>query len=121
MYLECPDSVRVFSSQIPEISGFYSKTSQTRRQKPVWYNNQKDRYIYLSIVNEWHIAKSENYNADNPYCFAYADGNNTSCPQDLDYKVWVINKWTSETNLLVTSGKHDFYFLKCNLIDSSLK
>ena len=69
-------------------------------------------YIFLSTVNDWHIATPNSYNADNTFCYAYADGNNTSCPQYLDYTVWFNNKWTSGTNLLVTSGKHGFGFFK---------
>ena len=120
MYLECPDSIRVYTLQKPEMSGIYSKINQTRRQKPVWYNSLNDAYIFLSISNDWHISEAKHYTADNTFCLAFADGKNARCPQDLDYTIWLNNTWIGGTGVSVTSRKHDFWlFRKCNPTDSS--
>ena len=105
MYLECPYAIQVSTSKQPLISGIYLKTNQTRRQKPVWYNSLKKTYVFFSSVNDWHIAQSKHYTADNNVCYAFADGFSKSCPQDLDYTLWLNNKWTTGTDISVTSRK----------------
>ena len=112
MYLECPDSIRVFTSEKPMISGVYSKTNQIRRQKPVWYNSLKDMYIFTSTANKWSIAEPKYYNADKSLYLAVSESMNTKCPQDLDYKLWLKEykgyKWKYGEDFSITSGKHDF-------------
>ena len=83
----------------------FSKTSQTRRERPVWYNSVTDTYIFLSTSNYWHIASAKNYNADNTYTYAYSKGKNAKCPHDIDYSVW-LGKWVHENDVTVTSGKY---------------
>ena len=78
----------------------------------MWYNSLNDAYIFTSTQNTWHIAESENYEAVNGYSYAYSDSINAKCPQDLDYKLYLIDKWTDGTDVSVASGKHDFWLLK---------
>ena len=111
-FLECPDIIRVTNKNLPFINGVYSITSQIRRQRPVWYNNEKNKFVFVSVNKKWHIANSEEYNLDTDISWAFANFGNgkASCPQNLDYKLWLNNKWTEGTDLSVIAGMHDFWF-----------
>ena len=64
--------------------------------------------IFASMQEKWHISAAYDYIADNLYTRALADlydkKGKARCPQDLEYKLWLNEKWTSETDLSVSSS-----------------
>ena len=86
------------------INGDYSLTNQVRRHRPVWYNEKKDKYIYVTKNGYWHIASSEDYNAGlESRCWAYAKAYDNNGNLILPH----YSKWTSGgKDISVTSSKH---------------
>ena len=96
------------------INGVYTITNQLRRHRPVWYNSKANKYIYFSVKGFWHVASSESYIADNdiPYAFAFAYDSvgRARCPDNIDYKIWLNEKWTGGTDLSVISSENILKF-----------
>ena len=103
----CPKSYQVSGHY--QLNGLYSKTSDTSRNKPVWYSSNTKYYLYLRYSKsmqraDWVFAKHVN-SPVNDELFAWTDSivssKNSSCANFVEkgsWKVWK-NGWFPNPNV----------------------